>query len=396
MQSQKLFLQLNDSDYNAGTGRYTIDIQEQDIRNPKTVVFESVTAKLSTDDDYLFIHSNALASIAKQRPAALNTQYGDCVYVLHPEQRIVRDEVSTTTVTSSLSDDDVLNLSDLFMFLNWDSVANILPPLITLGDNITNIQSMLNSNFLFTTSSAGLEYAAFGATHGMKSTVNWHYAYDNSAANNPNEGLESTLSMMFRTKPVLSGFNWIMKSTLFQLTTGAALGSSNVMGFYDSDSSAWMTTGLLIQGGTDYFLQVKKTSTSNFVWLLRDLSTNIEQSETSGDSASQGVSNQTVYLANAQTGFLDMTLSHYVQVSNTTDADGLTVKNWMLGKYNGDSTTDTIITHPNSYQVFSKHKKIVPCRHQSTTLHELDLQFTNASNAVVKPLSGIIELLIKS
>ena len=396
MQSQKLFLQLNDSDYNTETGRYTIDIQEQDIRNPKTVVFESVTAKLSTDDDYLFIHSNALATIAKERPAALNTQYGNTVYVLHPQQRVIRAEVSTTTETATLSDDDVLNLSDLFMFLNWDSVANILPPLITIGDNVTNIQSMLNSDFLFTTSAPGLEYAAFGATHGMLSTVNWHFAYDNSTSNNPNEGMESTLSMMFRTKPVLSSFNWIMKSTLFQLTTGAALGSSNVMGFYDSDSSLWMTTGLLLQGGTDYFLQVKKTSTSNFVWLLRDLSTNIEQTETSGDSASQGVSNQAVYLANAQTGFQDMILSHYVQVSNTTDADALTVKNWMLAKYDGTSTTDTIITHPNSYQVFSKEKKIVPCRHQSSTLHELDLQFTNASNAVVKPLSGIIELLIKS
>ena len=128
MQTQKFFLQLTDSDYNATSEKYNIDIEEQGIRNPAEITFESVTAKFSSDDDYLLINSNALASVAKHRPSALNGLYGTCVYVLHPEKRVVRAEETTVTTTTPLSDDSILDLADLFMFLNWDDATRITPP----------------------------------------------------------------------------------------------------------------------------------------------------------------------------------------------------------------------------------------------------------------------------
>ena len=72
---------------------------------------------------------------------------------------------------------------------------------------------------------------------------------------------------------------------------------------------------------------------------------------------------------------------------------------WLRNVYSGSPVNETTTTSnvtADNYQFFSKDRKIIPCRLNSNTLHSLDLQFVNPAGSVVKPLSGILEVVIKS
>jgi len=167
--------------------------------------------------------------------------------------------------------------------------------------------------------------------------VNWHYVIDSSTGNNPPEGQVGTLSMMFRTKAVLSGWHWIFKSPLFQITAGSHIGGSNFMGYYDDDTNNYEVTSLQIAAATDYFIQIRKVGTT-FEWLLRDLVTGAEQTETTvSNTATNGQPNQVWGISDAQTGIQGMKISHVVEISSLVAGDLLTVKNWMLQRYTGQN-----------------------------------------------------------
>ena len=71
---QKLFLELVDTDYDTISGKYTIDVSYQDIRNPKEITINSITVKLPEDSDYLLVYSDSLTQINKQHSASTNTR----------------------------------------------------------------------------------------------------------------------------------------------------------------------------------------------------------------------------------------------------------------------------------------------------------------------------------
>ena len=241
----------------------------------------------------------------------------------------------------AVTDAEVLALPDMLMMLDWDHTQNVLPANIQAGTDIVSIDSRVFSNLgyslIFQTSAAGIEYSTFGATHALASTVSWHYAIENSSGNNPGEGQVGTLSMMFRTKDVLSGWHWIFNSPLFQITAGSHMVGPNFMGYYDADTSNYEVTSLQIAAATDYFLQIRKVGTT-FEWLLRDLVTGAEQTETTASNTrTNGQPNQTWGISSAQTGILGMKISHIIEISSLDVADLLTIKNWMLQKYTGQN-----------------------------------------------------------
>ena len=264
---------------------------------------------------------------------AIDFRFSDGPAVLHGAY--------TVPSQPAVTDAEVLALPDMLMMLDWDHTANILPALITAGTDVTSINSRVFSNLgyslIFSTSAAGLEYSTFGATHALESTVSWHYAIENSSGNNPGEGQVGTLSMMFRTKDVLTGWHWIFNSPLFQITAGSHMVGATFMGYYDADTSNYEVTSLQIAAASDYFLQVRKVGTT-FEWLLRDLSNGVEQTETTASNTrTNGQPNQTWGISSAQTGISGMKISHIIEISSLDVDDLLTIKNWMLQKYTGQN-----------------------------------------------------------
>ena len=249
--------------------------------------------------------------------------------------------ITNTPAPVGVTDDDVLAITNLIFFLDWDHAASINPNPIAQNEDIISITSRLTpDSYVFATTGLGIVYSSFGETNSMLSTVNWKYALDSTTVGNVDEGDTACLTMMFRTKDVLAQWNWIFKSPLFQISVGEALDASNNMGYYDADSSLWGYTDLVIEGGKDYLLQIKKSSNS-FDWLLRDLVAETEQTQQTGDTAQTGTDNQPFYLSNAQTGFQGLKISHCIEFLSVTEADCEAVKTWMLQKYTGESVASS-------------------------------------------------------
>lgn len=297
--------------------------------------------------------SDALAVLEETHTVSRYRQNGNMTFPVHGHKSNTDIDFYFTDNTSKLNgvyvvpsqpavtDAQVLALPNMLMMLDWDFTGNVFPANIQTGTDISSIHSRVFSNLgyslIFQTSAAGIEYATFGQTHALASTVAWHYAIENSTGNNPPEGQVGTLSMMFRTKDALSGWHWIFNSPLFKITAGSHIGGSNFMGYYDSDTNNYEVTSLQIAAATDYFIQIRKVGTT-FEWLLRDLGNGAEQTETTvSNTATNGQPNQSWGISNAQTGINGMKISHIVEISSLDVDDLLTVKNWMLQKYTGQN-----------------------------------------------------------
>ena len=264
-----------------------------------------------------------------------------------------RTNLGATPAPAGVTDEDVLGISNLIFFLDWDHAASIDPNPISQNEDIMSITSRLSpDNYVFATTGSGIVYSPFGETNSMLSTVAYKYALDSTTAGNVDEGSTACLTMMFRTKDgTPNSWSWLFKSPLFQLLAGEPLGSSNNLGYYDADSSLWGNTSLVIEGGTDYLLQVKKSS-NTFSWLLRDLVTEAEQTEDTGDTAATGTDNAAFYLSNGQTGFNGLKISHAIEFLSVTEADCLAVKNWMLQKYTGEDVEGEVGDASNNATFF--------------------------------------------
>ena len=114
--------------------------------------------------------------------------------------------------STNVTDQDILDITDLIFFIDFDNAASIDPNPIAVNENITSITSRLTpDSYVFATTGLGIVYSAFGETNSMLSNVNWKYALDSTTVGNVDEGDTACLTMMFRTKDVLAQWNWIFK-----------------------------------------------------------------------------------------------------------------------------------------------------------------------------------------
>lgn len=374
MNSRKLYLASEHFSKNNDVWIYTPTTRVKDsFENLSRVTIDTVSLILATEPNSgsVLIESDSIGRKSLLKTPLSGQEHRSIICAVTPD---TRHQISTT-VTSTVSDQNILDISGLICFLDWDFTDNILPS-PSIGSDIATISSRSGSELIFNSSTnSGLTYETFGTnTHCLQSAVNWHYSIDSTSANNPNEGSTCTLTMMFRTKPVLSSWHWIFKSPLFQISAGSHTGGPNVLGFYDDDNNSYESTSLLIEAGTDYLLQIKKSG-AEFNWLLRNLTTNAEQTEVTGTSAFTGLENQSFALSNAQTGLNGMQISHVVLFKSVDSNDCLKVKNWMISKYSGEATSSTTqalqwICHPGvSIPVNSKR------------LDKIDLNFSQPVTA---------------
>ena len=373
---------------NPATGTYKWGFGTRNEIRPKSITVGPCSVSMATDQRQVTVLSDSFRNAGRT-----HTFRGDVLdnvlTVVHPYQK--HKNVISTTTEDGVSDADVLALDDLYLFVDWDYAGEISPNPISDGDNISSITSRLNGNHVFNTSIAdGLEYSSFGETNAMLSTVANHTALDGST-NNTAEGDAATLTMMFRTKAVLTGWNWIYKSSLFNITVGQALSSASQMGFFSSQDVAWGTTSLDIEAATDYLLQVRKTGDS-FVWLLRNLTTEVEQTETTVDTTTTGIV-AAIGLSDTQTGFEGLKISHVIEVLNVTDAAALSAKNWMIQKWSGTPASSTVTS--TTYQLYDPRTTHINMARPADVLREITLEFQDHDGAAVAPSAGTIHLSVQ-
>ena len=110
---RRVFLQLEDANYNTNRNRYELDFREYDIRNPISIGVVSSTIEVSTDTPYLLISSKSLASMNKEQTIAqTNGGFTDLVYCLQPENNIIRTGTTSTQTTTGISDNIISALGD--------------------------------------------------------------------------------------------------------------------------------------------------------------------------------------------------------------------------------------------------------------------------------------------
>ena len=102
------------------------------------------------------------------------------------------------------------------------------------------------------------------------------------------------------------------------------------------------------------------------------MASEVEQSESTTDTAQTGTSNAAFYLSNGQTGFNGLKISHAIEFLSVTEADCLAVKNWMLQKYTGEDVDGEVGDASNNATFFVEmniktHLKLVPRIHSRAT-----------------------------
>jgi len=209
--------------------KHSIELKSEDHENASNVI--AVLQETHTQGRYK-LHEPVFLPVHRHtsHTRALDIYFTDGSTVL--DGGVSTGEPASTNVT----DQDILDITDLIFFLDWDHAASIDPNPISENDNITSITSRLSpNNYVFATTGTGIVYSPFGETNSMLSTVSYKYALDSTTAGNVNEGDTACLTMMFRTKDVLASWAWIFKSPLFQITAGEPLDSISNMGYYDAD-----------------------------------------------------------------------------------------------------------------------------------------------------------------
>jgi len=412
MQYQKLFLELRDSDYDTDAKRYNIQLKSQDIRNPSEVVFESVTVRVDEDSDYLLIHSNALADIARRRPAGTNDKYGNVVYVLNPKERILRSTTSTTTQSGGNSGDGsdsaIELIPDLKLWLDFDpsrALDATYQETPNLGDTVRYCynRSPADNTMLFVTNK-DFEIMQIGsnAMRGMGSTQSWAQAVDASLPNYY-AGQTFTTCYVIHTPPTYQHAPMVnFYSLKTELRSGATIvvydefgNLSTIAGMNWLPSQSYLMT-FRRQAGTQDHDGDGNVDDWEFYVRIERLSTG----ESVTDIVRRGkdpTGNTGWYMSAANYHFTHVQ-GPIISFDGNDASHELNAEAWLRNVYAGEAvsaSSEEVTTTVESYQLFSKDRKVIRCRQNSHTMHSIDISFTN-NGVSVKPASGIIELLIKS
>jgi len=398
---QKLFLELVDTDYDTISGKYTIDVSYQDIRNPKEITINSITVKLPEDSDYLLVYSDSLTQINKQHSASTNTEFGDAVYALQPEHRIVRSiTTSTTTGGTTASDADIIALgSDVKLWMPMDETTLLdssYGNTPNIGDNVRYIYQKsppADSTMVFN-GYQDFQVSSFGQGRGISSQASWQYAIDSST---PNAWGVEECSIVFSMKMPL---NLAATHKIFDFHT-FKFELRNPGTLYSRDWGNMVSTGLTMIPGKDYMFTIRRhydSSVSGYVcsnWVENLETGAVAQGNDTPLGADVTTPGNTWRMSDASQHFLDKTgiVGPILGVLNTTTSRVSIMQNWVRTQYDTNPVSTTTVSTSNTYQLFSKQQKTIECKQHSHALRKIDLQFRNAG-VVVKPLSGLIEINI--
>ena len=141
--------------------------------------------------------------------------------------KILKSKVHYTPQSQTFVQDTTVLALNPLLWIDWSHQGSITPDPVSNGNSVTNIVSRTGTHGNFNASAGGLLYTDFGQTKGVYGSVNWHFLSDSTGSNNPNEGMDTTILCTFRSKDVLSGWNFIFLSPVFRLTVGSHIGGSN-------------------------------------------------------------------------------------------------------------------------------------------------------------------------
>ena len=305
----------------------TFTWNNQVLEDAKEITVGRVTVYLTNFKKHLTVSS---ASLVDQRIRYGTKISKNVIRYLQPES-IEKITVVTQEATSGVTREQIIALNPIY-FLDWSDDAKLTMNGINpkeIGQNFHFLLGQMSSNLQVYSSANFHVLGAIGETRGGLSNGAWHCIKDSSTPN-PIEPLgETTLLLMFRTSDNTGPWQIAFLSHLFKLSR-----ESNLMQWYD-DMMGRQTTSLVVDADSDYLLIIKRTATQ-FLWTLRNLATEAEQTETTDNgNKSYASNNYSMAWGTAQTGATNTTWGHTVLIPTHSDTAINLVKSWMIEKYTG-------------------------------------------------------------
>ena len=239
MRIQKYFVSLEQTSYNSATKTYTLDVSNDDLKNPQSVTFDKITIGNGTKRPFTLVRSWEIANRAQVRPVS-NTSFGPVVATVHSDDTF---ETSFSTTSNgpvvSGSDESITAIgSDLLAWFDMHPSRVLdtnFATASTAGDPVSYLYNRAPAPAtLLYVSQYGNEFqlANVGEAKGITRNGSWQSLADSST---PTGALTEqftvhslvvmppvmgTFSYLFDLGPLLKTFTW----------TGGAIGYKNAAG----------------------------------------------------------------------------------------------------------------------------------------------------------------------
>ena len=232
-------------------------------------------------------------------------------------------------------------LSDVVMWLDFSDPTRMLDGSYvqisgTPGDRFHTLQNRFPGTVGLIWSAntyEGMQLAAFGDnTFGMIGYNNWAAMADNSN-NNPIVQAPCSFSAMFQVPPTTTGSALFKNNANFQFDL-----ANNTFSWPDGAGGYDVVQGTSFMPSTRWFFQMQHEididgdGLENVTGLFRNLVTGQEYTQTGTRPAYASNAFTNWAMSNAS-GHFEQIQSHIIITNNTDAADLLTIKNWMLAKY---------------------------------------------------------------
>ena len=404
---RRVFLQLEDANYNTNRNRYELDFREYDIRNPISIGVVSSTIEVSTDTPYLLISSKSLASMNKEQTIAqTNGGFTDLVYCLQPENNIIRTGTTSTQTTTGISDNIISALGDKLLWW-WDFhktrlLDSTFQEVDTIGDNVQYYynRTPASQNLLFQTAyGQGLLLSVVGSTRGVSKSGSWESAVDSTSTNNPCPTDEFSFHHLWTAPAIIgTGSTLVNMHSSGQKILNIYINNGGIS--FKNAADSWVATNLSWVPLRTYIISVSRTSAAQlftFEWRLEDLTSGTVQTDSSVCGAAVPSNQLMAYQIGYASMHFEHTASCIVLHNGVLQADTDASVQWLNAQYSGNSeVTVTEQQETKTYQLFSRQREVFQCKTNCPAILELDFQFRNSTGTVIKPKHGLVELEILS
>jgi hypothetical protein len=406
MMSQKVYVQLKPSDYNASEKTYKISLANQPFNRVRSITIDSISVTSPTDSEYLLVSSKKLQNLSQNKSNTTNNDLGSILYILHPEFRVVRNTNSTSSSTTGVSDTLISAIgTDLVLWWDFHSsrVLDVnFQPVSVVGNPayyFYNRSPAPNSLLLITQYGNGLSLSNVGQGKGATRTGGWESILD-SVGNNPQLGEEFAYHALITMPNSLSTTSYLLDNHGFKIYTSnaGAISFRNVQDVGTLTNLSWIplrTYILSVQRriGTQDHNNDGQIDAHEYSWRLEDMSNNQVQTDLTQSGWAMpvtGAVNWRIGRANYHFDHVQGCAGAYVGTSSTYWDNSIL---WLKAQYSGDQevTTETQSTS-SQFQLVSRKEHKIPIAGYNV-LQDIDFSFYD-QNGIVEPSSGLLELTI--
>ena len=243
MRIQKYFVSLEHTSYDEISKTYTLDVSEDDLKDPQSVTFDKITIGNTGKRPFTLIRSWEIANRAQVRPNS-NTSFGPVVATVHSDDVFETSLVASSNGTPAVSgsDDSIEEIGSLL--LAWfdmhesRTLDTNFAGATTAGDPVSYLynRSPAPQSLLFVNQyGSEMSLANVGSSKGVTRNGGWQSMADTST---PTGALaeEFTVHSLFIMPPIMGTFSYLFDLFMMKIFTwdGGAIGFKNDSGNNDT------------------------------------------------------------------------------------------------------------------------------------------------------------------